>query len=102
MDGPPAYILTTSETPKHSTHPFPADLVTIAAGTYDFFPLTTLIDAGEAGQLDIGRDEFVALYQSGAVEYKGVLSDADVATLVAKIGASTRVSRRLKQLLTGQ
>lgn len=101
LDDPLVYILTTSEKARHAEHPFPKDLVLIPAGTYAFFPVNTLIDAGEAGQLEVGRDEFVALYSNGAVVYQGALSDADTAALVAKIMACVRVSRRFKQMLSG-
>lgn len=100
LDDPLFYMLTTSHKPKHVDHPFPNDLFHISAGTYGFLPVDTLIDAGEAGALEVGRDEFTALYDSGEVLYKGGLSSADVTALVAKIVASARVRRRFKQMLT--
>lgn len=101
LDDPIIYILTTSEKERQSTHPFPDDLQHIQAGAYECFDRHTVIDAGDAGQLDVGRDEFVELYESGSLIYKGVLSDPDLTELVSKIVASKRVSRRVKQLLTG-
>ena len=55
-----------------------------------------------AGELDVGCDEFKALYASGSLIYKGALSQEHVEQLVAKIVASRRVARRVKSLLTGQ
>ena len=100
-DDPVIYILTTSEKPKHAGHPFPADLHRVPAGAYPCFVLDTLIDAGDAGQLEIGRDELSALYANRTLIYKGSLSQSDVTVLTAKIVASRRVSRRVKQILTG-
>jgi len=100
-DDPLVYILTTSEKSKHAEHPFPADLQHLPAASYDFLPVDTLIDVGDAGQLEIGRDEFVALYESDAVVYKGVLDASHLAELMAKILASARVARRFKRILTG-
>lgn len=102
LDDPLVYILTTSEKSKHERHPFPQDLFLIPADRYGFFPANTVIDAGESGQLDVGRAEFATLYEGGAVVYKGVLTDDDVAALVKVILASARVSRRFKQILTGR
>jgi hypothetical protein len=101
QDDPILYILTTSEKPKHATHPFPGDLHHLAAGSYGCFNLDTLIDAGDAGQLDVGLDEFVALYESGALIYRGTLSQGDVEQLVAKVLASRRVARRVKSIISG-
>lgn len=101
LDDPFFYILTTSEKPKHASHPFPADLLTIPAGSYPFLSLPTLIDVGEAGQLDIEQAAFIALYESGQVAYLGNLSHTDVAGLVGKILSSRRVSGRFKQVLSG-
>ena len=98
-DDPLLYILTTSEKPKHAAHPFPVDLQHLPAGSYDFLPVETLIDAGDAGELEVGRDEFIALYESDAVIYKGALTDAHLNELVDKILACPRVARRFKQLL---
>ena len=98
-DDPLIYILTTSERAKHAGHPFPGDLQHIAAGAYTFFPSDTLIDAGTAGEREVGRDEFVALYQADSVVYQGVLTDAHRDELVGKILASRRVSKRFKQML---
>lgn len=102
QDDPLIYILTTSEKDKHDTHPFPEDLHRVHAGAYECFDVETVIDVGEAGQLDVGRDEFVALYEKGELIYKGVLSDSDVSQLLTKIVSSRRVARRVKQLLTGE
>jgi hypothetical protein len=99
-DDPIIYILTTSQKDKHARHPFPEDLKLIKAGSYECFDLDTLIDAGDAGQLDIGREELIALYQSGALAYKGTLTEQDSQELMSKIAASRRVSRRLKQILS--
>ena len=101
QDDPLIYILTTSEKAKHQHHPCPADLVHIAPGSYDFLAVETLIDAGTAGEREVGRDEFVALYNQGSVVYQGVLNDAHINDLIEKIIASRRVSLRLKQLLGG-
>ena len=101
-DDPVVYILTTSEKSKHEHHPVPEDLLHIAANSYEFFDLDTLIDTGEAGQLEVGRDEFVALYAGDSLIYKGTLTDADVTTLMNKITSSRRVARRVKQILSGR
>ena len=101
QDDPILYILTTSEKDKHAAHPFRDDLQHLDAGTYECFDVATLIDAGDAGQLDVGRDEFIALYNSGALLYKGVLNDANIEELMKKIAASRRVPRRIKQILSG-
>jgi hypothetical protein len=61
LDDPLVYILTTSEKTKHADHPFPNDLVVIQGSPTTFFPVNILIDEGEAGQLEIGREEFVVL-----------------------------------------
>src|SRR5450759_4464984 len=63
LDDPLFYILTTSGKPKHAHFPFPSDLLRIATGSYDFFSQETLIDVGEAGELEVGRQEFQALYE---------------------------------------
>lgn len=78
QDDPIIYILTTSEKAKHARHPFPVDLLHLPAGAYECFDVDTLIDTGEAGELDIGRDAFVALYESDALLYKGALTEAHV------------------------
>jgi hypothetical protein len=98
-DDPMIYILTTSEKSKHARHPFPQDLQHLAAETYDCFAVDTLIDAGDAGQLQIGRDEFVRLYETDEVIYKGCLSEADINALMDRIVASRRVATRVKQVL---
>jgi hypothetical protein len=102
QDDPVVYILTTSQKDKHAVHPVPGDLFHIPPGVYECFTVDTLIDAGTAGELEIGRDEFVALYESDALIYKGVLSDTDLAQLMARVRRSPRVSRKVKQLLTGE
>lgn len=99
-DDPIVFILTTSEKPKHASVPHPGDFLRIPAGTYEFFPADTLIDVSAAGEFDIGRDEFAALYEKGALIYQGRLSDGDVSTLVAMILTCPRVPRRFKQTLT--
>lgn len=98
-DDPLIYILTTSQKAKHAGHPFPVDLQHLPAGSYDFLPADTLIDVGDAGQLEVGREDFIALYESDAVVYKGALSEAHLAELVEKILACPRVARRFKQIL---
>jgi hypothetical protein len=98
-DDPILYILTTSEKTKHTHHPVPGDLLHIKSGSYGFFALDTLIDSGEAGELEIDRAAFAALYDSEAVLYRGCLNDQDVAELMRKIGESRRVARRVKQIL---
>lgn len=98
-DDPLVYILTTSEKPKHAAHPFPVDFQHLPAGSYDFLPVDTLIDVGDAGELEVGREEFIALYECDAVVYKGALSDAHLDELVGKILACPRVARRFKQML---
>jgi hypothetical protein len=102
QDDPIVYILTTSQKEKHAVHPAPGDLFHISPGSYDCFSVDTLIDAGTAGELEVGRNEFVALYESDALVYEGTLSDADLAALLAKIKMSRRVSRRTKLLITGE
>jgi hypothetical protein len=102
QDDPILYILTTSQKEKHIGHPAPGDLFHISPGSYDCFPVETLIDAGEAGQLDVGRDQFIALYESGELIYKGVLSEADLGEVLARIKTSRRVARNVKRLLTGE
>ena len=101
-DDPIIYILTTSHVEKRAIHPAPNDLICLPGGSYDCFPVDTLIDAGEAGELEVGRDEFVALYNNDALIYRGALSERDLGDLLARVKASRRVSRRVKQLLTGQ
>ena len=98
-DDPLIYILTTSEKAKHERHPFPGDLVHIAKGSYGFLPVDTLIDAGTAGEREVGRDEFVALYNQGSVVYQGTLNGAHCADLIQRITASRRVSTKLKRVL---
>ncbi len=100
LDDPIVYILTTSEKAKHSGHPHPGDLLHLPAGTYDFFALDTVIDAGTAGEREIDRDALVALYESDAVVYQGTLGEAHCAELLVKVAASRRVSRRCKQVLS--
>ena len=100
-DDPLIYILTTSEKAKHAEHPFPGDLQHLQAGTYECFTVDTLIDAGDAGQLEIGRDEFVKLYESDEVIYKDCLSEGHIKELVDRIVSSRRVAKRLKQILIG-
>lgn len=99
LDDPLLYVLTTSEKPRHEVHPYPADLVRIPAGEYPFFPLATVLDASEAGELELERDELVALYNSDAVRHVGSLRDEHVAALMERIAACWRVSRRVKQVL---
>jgi hypothetical protein len=101
-DDPLIYLLTTSEKAKHTEHPFPEDLQHLPAGAYDCFTVDTLIDAGDAGQTNIGREEFVALYESEGLIYKGCLSEAHIKELVDKILASRRVSGLMKRVLAGQ
>lgn len=98
-DDPLIYILTTSEKAKHEHHPFPGDLVHIAKGSYGFLPVDTLIDAGTAGEREVGRAEFVALYNQESVVYQGTLNDAHCADLIQRITASRRVSTKLKRIL---
>lgn len=98
-DDPLIYILTTSEKAKHEHHPFPGDLVHIAQGSYGFLPVDTLIDAGTAGEREVGRAEFVALYNQESVVYQGRLNDAHCADLIQRITASRRVSTKLKRIL---
>jgi hypothetical protein len=100
-DEPVLYILTTSEKPKHTSHPVPGDLLRIPAGSHSFFAVPTLIDAGTAGELDIRNDEFAALYETDGLLYRGCLHDDTLAELMAKISASPRVARRVKRILTG-
>lgn len=102
QDDPIIYILTTSAKDKHAMHPFPDDIQRLPAGSYNGFDLETLMDAGDAGQLDIGRDELIALYQAGGLVYKDTLSEQHVEELMAKIAASRRVARRVKHVLAVQ
>lgn len=102
QDDPLIYVLTTSAKAKHTQHPFPEDLHHLPAGTYDCFTTDTLIDAGDAGQLEVGRDEFVKLYETNEVIYQGCLSDADIKALIDRIVASKRVARRVKHILRGE
>ena len=102
QDDPIIYILTTSEKDKHAKHPFPDDLQRLPAADYESFDMETLVDAGDAGQLDVGREEFVALYESGELIYKGALSPQHMEELMSKIAASRRVPRMVKTLLTGK
>jgi hypothetical protein len=101
LDDPILFILTTSEKAKHAKHPMPKDLLHLPAGVYDFLTVDTLIDAGEAGQLEVGREEFVALYQGDTLICKGSLNNQHAQELMSKIAASRRVSGRVKQMLTG-
>lgn len=98
-DDPIVYILTTSQKPKHISHPAPGDLLHLPPGTYDCFVLDTLIDCGTAGEREVGRKELQALYEAGEVAYKGLLNDDHCATLMQKIGASSRATRRVKRIL---
>lgn len=70
--------------------------------TYGFFPVNTIVDAGEAGELEVDRGAFAALYGQGSIVYKGTLSQADVTTLVERILLSARVRRRFKQVFKSQ
>lgn len=99
LDDPLIYILTTSERAKHEHHPFPGDLVHIARGSYGFLPVDTLIDAGTAGEREVGRDEFIALYNQGSVVYQGALDDSHCVDLLQRITASRRVSTKLKRII---
>jgi hypothetical protein len=98
-DDPYYFILTTSEKAKHATHPHKTDLVEIVGGTYSYLPVDTILDAGEAGQLAVGREEFAALYDAGEIVHRGWLSNEDIALLMTKIMSSLRVSRRFKQMM---
>lgn len=98
LDDPIIYILTTSKSPT-ARHPWPADLLTIPSGAYAFFPLETSMDAGTAGQTDVGTAELRALYDGGSVLYQGSLTTEDVGGLMEKIRLSPRVSRRVKAVL---
>ena len=98
-DDPIVYLLTTSQKARHAGHPAPQDLLHIAAGAYDCFQLETLVDAGTAGEREVGREQLEALYDSGGVVYKGCLTEQHYATLVAKIANSARASRKVKRVL---
>lgn len=98
-DDPIVYILTTSQKPKHITHPAPQDLLHLPPGTYDCFVLDTVIDCGTAGEREVGLPELRALYEAGEVAYKGVLNDSHCADLMQKIAASSRATRRVKRIL---
>lgn len=95
-DDPIVFLLATSEKPKHATKPF---LFRLPAGSYDFFSLTTLLPIATAGQTDIDRDSFVALYDSNEIKCVGCLSEADAAQIIADIKACPLVQRRFKQTL---
>jgi hypothetical protein len=98
-DDPIIYLLTTSQKSKHASHPAPEDLLRIPVGAYECFQLETLVDAGTAGEREVGREQLQALYESGRVAYKGCLTGQDCAALVVKIASSARASRKVKRLL---
>jgi len=100
-DDPFFFVLTTSLKAKHQNVVHPEDFLHIPAGSYDFFQLDTLINVAEAGQFEIGRAEFMGLYESDEVTYKGRLSDDHTALLVSMIARCPRVSNRFKAMLTG-
>ena len=96
QDDPILLILTTSKKEKHEGLPF---LVAIEAGVYDFLPAETLINVATAENLDIPREDFIALYESDQIEYQGALSDEDIKRVVDEIRACAVVSNRFKQML---
>jgi hypothetical protein len=96
---PIVYLLTSSEKAKHASSRFRQYLLTIPAGTYDFLPLDTVRDVSSAGTKQIGYDEFKALYECGAVVYKGSLSAVHVAELTKMVVDCPLVSRAFKQTL---
>lgn len=98
-DDPVVYILTTSQKPKHISHPAPVDLLHLPVGSYECFALDTLIDCGTAGEREVGLPELQALYDAGEVVYKGVLNDTHCASLMQKIAGSSRATRRVKRIL---
>ena len=64
-----------------------------------FFSTDTLIDAGQAGELEIDKEQFAALYETDGLMYRGCLNDQTMNDLLAKISASRRVVQRVKQML---
>jgi hypothetical protein len=98
LDDPIVYVLTPSKEPAGT---YAQDILRIPAKAYDFFPVDTFIDAGKAGDLEIGRDEFSVQYERNAVLYKGKLTSEDTDVLVKMILASPRVARRFKRMLAG-
>lgn len=92
-DDPIVYLLTTSKQ-KSGKYFF-----VIAGARYDFFPVQTLIDVTTAGALDIPRDQFAKLYQTGQIELLGHLSDADVDALLDLIMECPVVEENFKRTL---
>lgn len=98
-DDPIVFVLTTSLKPKHASVAHPEDYLHVPIGSYSFLGSETLIDVSEAGEFDVGRDEFQALYDNGDLLFKGQLTDSHVEQLIRMILACPRVPRRFKRIL---
>lgn len=96
-DDPLVYLLATSEKPKHAGLPF---MFRIKAGTYPFFPVDTLLPIATAGDAEIDREKFHALYERGAIAYMGRLGEAHVQEILMAIDACPTVTKRFKKTLS--